>query len=305
MDLTDAWKLRLSARQNWFTTAGEATTALPVNSGNVYPCPSIPTGCPFVPGVPVTRTDAPFSWEAGTVYYLRSNLSVFAGYSDSSYPIFNTEEPQSVAQAPERGTQYEAGVRYQLASTLTLSTALFQGTRQNVFVLNTVPNPTGPGNVDQAAFFNYKVTGWETDLTATPTDRWIISANLTLQNPRITGYPQTPANVGNFVPSVPSVLANAWITYAFPMPQPQLGPLRVSFGVRYRNGEYADAGDTRDVPGAPLFDSALEETIHNVTWRLGINNIFDRTNYVYAAGTGGGAFPGPGRTAYLRATARW
>jgi len=304
IDLSNAWKLRLSARQDWFTTAGEALTSSPVNPGNVYPCASIPTGCPFVPGVPVTRTDAPFSWQAGTVYYLRPSLSVFAGYSDSSYPIFNTEEPQSVGQAPEHGTQYEAGVRYQWDSMLTVSTALFQGTRQNVFVLNTVPNPSGPGNIDQAAFFNYTVKGWEADLTATPNERWIINANLTLQNPKITDYPQTPADVGNFVPSVPSILANGWVTYALPLPQPW-GPLKASFGVRYRNREYADPGETRVVPGAPLFDAGLEETVRNITWRLGVNNIFDHPYYVYAAGTGGGAFPGPGRTAYVRVTARW
>jgi iron complex outermembrane recepter protein len=307
IDMTEAWKVRVSGRQNWFTTAGEAITASPVNQGNVYPCATIPTGCQFVPGVPVTRTDAPFSWDAGTVYYLRPELSIFAGYANNSYPIFNTEEPQTVAQAPEHGTQYEAGIRYQWNSRLTVATALFQGTRQNVFVLNTVPNPSGPGNIDQAAFFDYTVKGWETDLTATPNDKWIINANLTLQDPRITNYPQTPANVGNFVPSVPSVLANAWITYAFALPQqgPQWGPLKASVGMRYRNVEYADAGQTRVVPGAPLFDAGLEQTIRNFTWRLGVNNIFDRPYYVYAAGTGGGAFPGPGRTAYARVTARW
>jgi iron complex outermembrane receptor protein len=308
IDMTEAWKVRVSARQNWFTTAGEAVTASPVNPGNVYPCATIATGCPFVPGVPVTRTDAPFSWDAGTVYYLRPELSVFAGYANSYYPIFNTEEPQSVAQAPEHGTQYEAGIRYQWTSRLTVTTAVFQGTRQNVFVLNTVPNPSGPGNIDQAAFFDYTVKGWEVDLTATPNETWIINANLTLQNPKITNYPQTPADVGNFVPSVPSVLANAWITYAFAMPPdigPQWGPLKASIGTRYRNVEYADAGQTRIVPGVPLFDAGLEQTVSNVTWRLGVNNIFDRAYYVYAAGTGGGAFPGPGRTAYARVTARW
>ena len=305
MDLTDAWKVRLTGRQNWFTTAGEANTSSPINPGNVYPCPSIPTGCPFVPGVPVTRTDTPFSWEAGSVYYLRQNLSVFGGYSNSFYPIFNTEEPQSVAQAPEHGTMYEAGLRFQWPSIFTLATALFQGTRENVFTLNTVPNPAGSGNIDEAAFFNYRVTGWETDLTATPNNSWIVNANLTLQNPRITDYPQTPVNVGNFVPSVPSVLANAWITYIIPISRPQFGPVNASLGVRYRNGEYADAGDTRSVPGVPLFDAALEESIRNVTWRIGVKNIFDRLNYIYAAGTGGGAYPGPGRTAYVRVTAKW
>jgi hypothetical protein len=189
-----------------------------------------------------------------------------------------------------------------------VTTSLFQGTRQNVFILNNTPNPSGPGNIDQAAFFDYTVKGWETDLTATPNDRWIINANLTLQDPRITNYPTAPANVGNFVPSVPSVLANAWITYAFVTPQqlaPQWGPLKASLGVRYRNVEYADVGMTRIVPGVPLFDIGLEQTISKLTWRLTVSNIFDRANYVYGAGTGGGAFPGLGRACHVRVTARW
>jgi iron complex outermembrane recepter protein len=304
IQVTDALKLRISGRQNWFTTAGEARALLPVNSGNVYPCPSNPTGCPFLPGVPVSRFDAPFSWDAGAVYFLQPHLSVFAGYSNSSYPIFNTEEPQTVGQAPEHGTQYEAGIRYEIPSKLTISTALYQATRENVFILNTVPNPSGPGNVDQTTFFNYRVKGWETDITVRPTERWTIIANLALQNPTITTYPQTPADVGNLVPSVPTVLANLWTTYDLMVSEP-VGVLRASFGARYRDREYADAGETRLVPGAPLFDAGLERVKDRYVFKIGINNIFDRQNFLYADGTGGGAFPGPGRMAYVRLSAKW
>jgi iron complex outermembrane receptor protein len=304
IELGDALKLRFSGRQNWFTTDVEALAALPVNSGNVHPCPSIPTGCPFVPGMPVTRFDEPFTWDAGAVYFLQPNLSVFAGYSDSAYPIFNTEEPQSIGQAPEQGTQYEAGVRYQVPSKLTISTALYQVTRENVFMLTTVPNPSGPGNIDQTVFFNYRVKGWETDLTVRPIEKWTVNANLALQDPRITSFPQTPANVGHLVPSVPTLLANFWTTYDFAVGEP-IGILRASFGARYRNAEYADAANTRLVPGAPLFDAGVERIKDRYVFKVGVNNIFDRQNFLYADGTGGGALPGPGRTAYLRVSAKW
>jgi len=33
--------------------------------------------------------------------------------------------------------------------------------------------------------------------------------------------------------------------------------------------------------------------------------MFDHRNYAYASGTGGGAYPGTGRTAYARVSAKW
>src|SRR5215475_1836547 len=92
------------------------------------------------------------------------HLSAFGGYSNGSYPIFNTEEPQTIAQAPEHGTQQEAGLRYEIPSILTISSALYRVTRDNVFTLTTIPNPNGAGNIDLAQFFGYRVRGWETDI---------------------------------------------------------------------------------------------------------------------------------------------
>lgn len=299
MDVTDALKIRLSGRQNWFTTAGEALVSAPVNPGNVYPCSTSPTGCPFLPGMPVSRYDAPRSWEAGAVYFLQPNLSIFAGSSDGSYPIFNTEEPQTVGQAPESSREYEVGLRYQLPARIALSTSLYQATRQNVFTLNTLPNPSGAGNVDEAAFFDYRVRGWENDITAKLVTNLTILANFTLQSPTIINYPQTPADVGNRVPSVPSVLANLWTSYDFVIPEP-VGILRALFGMRYKNAEYADAGQTRIVPGAPLFQAGFEWRKGRYRFTVTVDNILNRTNFLYGAGTGGGAFPGPGRTVNAR-----
>ena len=53
------------------------------------------------------------------------------------------------------------------------------------------------------------------------------------------------------MPSVPSVLANLFTTYDLR----DVGPLpdvQVAFGVRYKDHEFADANETRLVPGRPL-----------------------------------------------------
>jgi iron complex outermembrane receptor protein len=266
--VTPEFKVRLSARQNWFTTAGEARTASPVNPGNVYPCATVPTGCPFVPGQAVSRTDTPFSWEIGAVYFVQPHTSLFAGYADASYPIFNTEEPQTIAQAPERSEQYEVGVRYELPAKIAVSSSLFQASRQNVFDLLTIPNPSGPGNFDVASFFDYRVSGWENDINLN-FGNWNFIGNLTIQRPTITNYP-VAADEGHSVPSVPSVLANFWTTYDFVLPEP-LPHLRAAAGLQYQGKEFSDVGQTRIIPGAPVVDFALQMHGERYSVVVGIN----------------------------------
>ena len=193
--------------------------------------------------------------------------------------------------------QYELGLRYEIPSLLAISSALFQATRENVFDLLTVANPVGSGNEDIASFFNYRVRGWENDMNV-QLDNWNLIANLTVQRPVITSYP-TAADVGNPVPSVPSVLASFWATYDVPLPE-EAPALRLALGVRYQGLEYADVGETRIVPPSPVVNMGVQMHKGRYTVAVGLNNAFNERDFLYGAGTGGGAFPGPGRTAYAR-----
>jgi iron complex outermembrane receptor protein len=299
IDVTKAFKIRLSVRQDWFDTEGEARALLPVNSGQEQPCnPPAAAACPWVPGVPIKRSDSVVSWDLGAVYFLMPNLSLFGGWSSDAYPIFNTEEPESIGQVPERGTQVEAGLRYQAGSWLSLSSSLYQNSRKNVFTLLSEPAPGGVGNIDVAQVFAYQVRGWETDLNLRPTRAWNVLLNTAVQDGKITGYPQTPADVGHQPPSVPSFLANLFTTYDVPFGGP-VDTMRLSFGVRYRDHEFADAGETRFVPGKPLLDLGVSFPTNRWTLSAGI-----QSNWLYGDGTGGGALPGAGRTGWIKLSAR-
>lgn len=293
IDVTDALKVRLSVREDWFHTEAEARTpGIPANPGQEEPCSHPPAGstaCPLVPGAPANQRNALTSWDTGLVYFLMPDLSVFGGYSSAAYPIFNTEEPESVGQTPETGTQIETGVRFQQASWLSASSSLYRATRDNVFTL------IG----DVPTVFSYRVEGWESDVNLRPTDGWNIIANFSAQTPVITNYPATPADVGRYVPSVPTILANLWTTYDIPIPGIGAEP-QIAFGARYRDHEFGDVGNTRRVPGVPLFDTVLGIPFHEWEFQVGVSNIFDRQNYVDAAGTGSGAAPGPDRTYFVK-----
>jgi iron complex outermembrane receptor protein len=304
IDVTDRLKLRLSARENWFHTSAEGLSVIPTNPGAEHVgVPARATTCPFVPGQPVTRNDALPSWDVGAVYKLASALSVFGGYSSASYPIFNTEEPESVGQTPEKGTQLEAGVRLTPGSWLTLSSSVFSTKRLNVFTILAVPDPSGTGNLSTAQTFSYRTRGWESDLSLHLLKAWSINGNFTLQSPTLIAYPQTPALVGNRVPSVPKRIGNVWTSYDIALPA-EIGTLELSAGARYRSGYYGDAAQTRLLPGATLVDASAAFLHGRWTFRGGVENLFNKVNYLYAAGTGSGAVPGPGRTFFVSAAVK-
>jgi iron complex outermembrane recepter protein len=297
IDVTDALKLRLSVRQDWFDTEAAARTAgIPANPGQEEPCsPPAATECALVPGAPAKRSDSRVSWDEGAVYFLTPSLSVFGGFSSAAYPIFNTEEPESVGHVPETGTQVEAGLRFE-RSWVTASSSLYRVTRDNVFTV--FADTSGQ---DVPTVFSYRVEGWETDVDLQPLPNWTVLANFSIQSPVITSYPSAPADVGNPVPSVPQLLANLYTTYAIPVSILGENPI-VSFGERVHSHEYGAVTDMRRIPGAALSDIAL--TLPFQTWKLqaGISNLFDRANFVDAAGTGGGAMPGFDRTYFVKLT---
>jgi iron complex outermembrane recepter protein len=300
IDVTDSLKLRFSGRGDWFDTMADGRSVVPANAGSQHPCtPPAATQCPLAPGVPFSRTDKVFSWDIGAVYFLTPDFSTFTGYSSVIYPIFNTEEPESIGQLPESGTQVEVGFRFRHGDWLALSSALYQATRQNVFSTLTEPNPTGAGNLTVIDPFSYRSEGWETDVNLHPIEGWNITANFTAQNPVLTSNPSAPANVGHAVPSTPTTILNLWTSYDVPLPDP-LKTLQVALGMRDRSHDYADAGQTRMVPGTPLFDLATSLPYANWVLRAGIANLFDRVNFQYGAGTGSGVMPGQGRTVFIK-----
>lgn len=286
-------KLRLSGRQDWFRTSAEGRSAIPTNPGSEHPCdPPRATTCPFVPGQPVIRKDDRFEWDVGAVYQITDAFALFGGYANNSYPVFNTEEPQSVGQVPEKGTQVEAGLRVRQGSWLSLSSSLFRTTRENVYTIILVDG------FDVSQVFSYRVKGWETDLTLNPVPAWNIIANFTLQDPVLKDYPQNRAQIGNRVPSVPKQIGNVWTSYDLALPD-AVGKLQFAAGLRYRSSYFGDTGQTRILPGAAMVDLSAALLHGRWTLRGGVSNIGDKRNYDYAAGTGSGAIPGPGRTFFV------
>lgn len=290
VDITPRLKLRLAGREDWFGTAAEGRSVIPANPGSEHPCnpPQPTTTCAFIPGQPVVRNDERFEWDVGAVYQIADSFALFSGYASNSYPIFNTEEPQSIGQVPETGTQVEAGLRFRQGNWLSLSSSLFRTTRKNVYVIV----------LNESEVYSYRVKGWETDLSLRPVPAWNINANFTLQDAVLTDYPQNPTQIGKRVPSVPKRIGNVWTSYDIALPE-KIGTLQLAAGLRYRSDYFGDTAQTRLLPGATMVD--VTAALLNGPWTIrgGVRNIGDARNYDYAAGVGSGAIPGPGRTFFV------
>ena len=305
VDVTDWLKLRGSLRGDRFDTQGVATSVIPVNPGMQRPCRAGETpaaglrDCAWLLGVTVERTDDVFSWDAGAVVHATPELSAFVGVANSALPVFNTEEPQTIGGGPEQGKQYEGGLRYAFADRFAVSTAVYEVRRDAVFTV--ILDPVT--NSDVPATFSYRTRGWEVDLNAEPVKGWSIIGNFAHQTPQITNFPATPANVGHVVPSVAPNLANVWTSYDVVMGG-GLGSLRLKAGARYRERAYADAGNTRALPGSTLVDTGISWMLERYEISFGVNNVADKVNWQYGAGAGGGAVPGPRRTVFGRISAK-
>ncbi len=300
IDLSKALKLRLSMRHDWDRTKGVATSDVPANPGMQKPClPPLTGECPWIVGVPARRAEKLLSWDVGAVYAITPAFSIFTGTQNSRYPIFNTEEPQSIGGKAEGGRQVEAGARLAL-DWVTISTAIYKVHRDSVF--SVFVNPlTG---FDEPTSFSYRVKGWEGDLNLNPVEHWIVIANFSRQMPEVSSFPQTPANVGKQVPSVPRLLANIWTDYELGLPQSD-DRLRISLGVRYRGKSYSDLGNTRMIPSSTLVEGGIAWIHGGLQASVGVKNLLDKEDWQGGAGSGGGAIPGPVRSWFGRLAFRY
>ncbi|HEY3793851.1 MAG TPA: TonB-dependent receptor, partial [Bradyrhizobium sp.] len=217
IDVTDKWKVRLSARQDhWY----EQLTPLAFVPGRVED-----NGVtPLEPGTVQTRIDQPTSWSVGTLYKILPTVAPFAGVSKSYLTNFNSEATSQGIVAPESGLEYEAGIKFSTPDNrIILTAAAFDIQRTNVFTENTA---TG-----QAAFNAQKSYGFDADLQMLITPQWTVLANMISQTARLTAVPLTPSQVGNWPVGVPAHIYNIWSTYDFAIAG--IKGFRVGAGVSY------------------------------------------------------------------------
>jgi iron complex outermembrane recepter protein len=217
--------------------------------------------------------DRAFSGRAGLIYNFDFGLAPYVAYSRSFVPQIGFLGSSTSPLAPERGEQYEAGVKYQPFGNLGyVGLSFFDLTRQNV----TTSDPNNFIFTTQAGEVNVK--GFEVEAVANLAEGLKVVGAYTGYDQRVTRN-LDPASLGKLLPNTPDHFASLLVDYTIPT-----GPLAGfggGAGVRYVGRSYADTANGLRVPGRVLGDLFVH--YEYAGWRAAIN-VQNLTDEIYVAG---------------------
>lgn len=231
------------------------------------------------------QNDNAFSPRVGIVFQPIEAVSLYASYGRSFSPnIFGIAADGSSLE-PERGTQYEIGVRGEfLDGRLTTNLAAYHLTKTNVATVN----PENPDFSITAG--EVQSQGIELDVLGEILSGWNIIASFGLNDTEITESSDEFLPVGNRLYDVPNTTASLWTTYEIQDGDYQ--GLGFGIGVFHVGERQGDTADTFRIPGYLRTDAALFYRRDN--WRVSVNvqNLFDIEYIKSSAGFREAIYPG-------------
>ncbi|MEH2083948.1 MAG: TonB-dependent siderophore receptor [Nostoc sp.] len=213
--------------------------------------------------------DEAFSPRFGIVYQPIEPISVYASYTRSFNPSFS-RTVDGTQLPPERGTQYEVGVKAELIKDrLSATVAAYDITKENVATTN-------PNNSDYSiAAGEVKSRGLEFDISGQILSGWNVIASLFHNDAFVSKDNTLP--VGDSLVNAPSVGGSLWTSYEI-----QSGGMKglgFGAGVFYTGDREATLPNTFKIPSYVRADASIFYKRDN--WRVGLNfkNLFDTTYY--------------------------
>lgn len=240
--------------------------------------------------------------QAAVLWQPTTQLTTYVSYSESL--SLGNEAPYWTSNggttlAPLLARQAEAGVKYAWSDALSLSAALYRLRQPYQFAR---PDSTAEGFtfVQQG---NEVHSGLELNAAGQVTDNLRLTASLNLIQARAedTG---APAYEGHQVVNVPRLRSALYVDYRLPF-APRLGLLG---GWRYASPNVTTPNGLTRVPAYNVFDAGLRYANqwngHALTWRLSVDNVFNRFYWRDTGSSGGDSylFPGAPRLARLSLT---
>ena len=215
------------------------------------------------------QTEA-FSPRVGIVYQPIKPISLYASYSRSfnqAVDLFGPALPE-----PERGTQYEVGVKADLTGRLAATLAFYDLTRTNL--------PTSDPNDSRLTVIvgEQRSRGIEFDISGEILTGWNIIAGYAYTDAVITEDNDFP--VGNLLNNVPRHAINLWTTYE--IQSGSLEGLGFGLGAFYYGARQADLANTVELPSYIRIDAAIYYQRDNYRAAINIKNLFNADYFVSA-----------------------
>jgi iron complex outermembrane receptor protein len=225
-----------------------------------------------------TRTDSGWSPRAGLVYDLLPELSAYGSYSQS-FGANNGISASGQTFAPQRGQQWEVGLKAEPLQGLSATLAFYQITKSNLLTRDF--SSTDPSVRKLAGL--QRSRGIELDVIGRVTDRLAVVANYAYTDAKVINdapkEPLDPFGGGlylNHLLNAPRHSGKIFLTYDFG--DNGLG-FRVGGGVTASTHAWGDAQNTFLIPGWARLDGFASYTTlfegHKVTAQLNLRNITD------------------------------
>ncbi len=231
----------------------------------------------FLADTRVVESSDAFSPRVGIVYQPIPPISLYASYARSFLPNSGTDFEGNQFQ-PERGTQYEVGVKADLNDQLSATLAFYNLTRSNVLTTDPV-NPNFSIQVGEQ-----RSRGFDLTLGGEILPGWSIIGGYAYIDAEVTASNDDFLPVGSGLGNVPQNSFNLWTKYEF-----QSGALQ-GFGAGvglFYVGERPGFFDTSyELPSYLRTDAALYYQRDRFRAALNFRNLFDVTYFESSYGRG-------------------
>ncbi|CCD88390.1 putative TonB-dependent siderophore receptor [Bradyrhizobium sp. ORS 285] len=215
----------------------------------------------------------------GAILKLNEQFSLYASYTKSLKPN-STIAPLTGGVvlgsniAPEQGTSWETGFKFDLDKRLSGTVAVYDIDKQNVLVSQL----NGNGVLEYTTAGKVRSRGAEVDVTGKLAEHWGMIGSYGYTDARVT---DDPVYRGNRLQNVALNTASLYLVYDFGTALP--GQLRVGSGARYVGDRAGDAANSFVLPSYVVADMfASYETRHQnlpVIYQLNVKNLFDNVYY--------------------------
>ena len=227
-------------------------------------------------GESLSRVDDMVSPRAGLVIKPVEPVSFYAGYSMSHLPSsgdqFASLSATTQALEPERFTNVELGMKWDVRPELSLAAAAYRLDRTNTRAVD----PADPSRSLQTG--EQRTSGYEVSITGRPMSGWELAGAFSSQRATIT-HSTAAAPAGRTVPLVPASTVSMWNKVQLS------GRIAAGAGVVYQGKSYAAIDNTVTLPSFARTDAALfVKLMDEMRLQLNVENVFDALYYATSHG---------------------
>jgi catecholate siderophore receptor len=220
------------------------------------------------------RTDDLVSPRAGLILKPMSAISLYTNYSVSWLPSsgdqFSSLTTITQQVKPEKFENYEAGVKWDLARQLSVTTAVYRLDRTNTRAVD----PNDPTRILQTG--SQRTKGYELGLNGNVVRKWRVAGGYAYQDAYVTSA-TAAARAGAQVAQVPHHTFSFWNHYQV-MPR-----LSAGLGILNRTDMFAGIDNTVILPGYLRADAALFYSLtEKIRLQANVENLTNQRYYLNA-----------------------